>query len=569
MYKLHIRDDAGKTKVVNVKRDKITVGRREGNTIRLTDRNVSRTHARLVRKDGKVFVEDVSRYGTRVNGLRLKERKALSAEDVVVIGDYELKVEVQEQPTEILPAVQNKSPQPTKEAKRQEAPTRVERSVGSVDSTSMINLNDIEQAARDQASKKTRIVADVATLVAVNTELAGTEYRLSGAEIVIGRTDENDVVVDHRSISRNHARIVSKDGRVTIFDLDSANGLKINDEFYKQSVLRRGDVIELGHVRMRFVETGETFVYRPEEWKDKNRSSGESSTTRSASGGSKKVWIIALLFIAAAGSAVAVALSGQDKADLEGTVDQGASTTQAASSGKPSSAEEGRRPGNSRAENQGTAARLERASAATGDPASSDGKSSSEASKAVDSADEKVAAAEKRRKKQAAEDLRRANAKRVKNAQEGRDRSGVNRASKTPTLAEKARLDARKEADRQRREDNRRAAARQKAEAKARAKAELEAKRAKEAAANASSEKLTWKDYRRKAAKAGDGRLAVYKEAASKGFAQAYFYIGRTSHATGKKAEAIKAYRKFIRLRPSSAKADQAKQALMALGASF
>ena len=100
MYKLHIRDDAGKTKVVNVKRDKITVGRREGNTIRLTDRNVSRTHARLVRKDGKVFVEDVSRYGTRVNGLRLKERKALSAEDVVVIGDYELKVEVQEQPTE-------------------------------------------------------------------------------------------------------------------------------------------------------------------------------------------------------------------------------------------------------------------------------------------------------------------------------------------------------------------------------------------------------------------------------------------------------------------------------------
>ena len=83
MYKLHIRDDAGKTKVVTVKRDKITVGRQEGNTIRLTDKNVSRIHARIVNKDGQIFLEDVSRYGTRVNGLRLREKKPLTAEDVV------------------------------------------------------------------------------------------------------------------------------------------------------------------------------------------------------------------------------------------------------------------------------------------------------------------------------------------------------------------------------------------------------------------------------------------------------------------------------------------------------
>ena len=58
------------------------------------------------------------------------------------------------------------------------------------------------------------------------------------------------------------------------------------------------------------------------------------------------------------------------------------------------------------------------------------------------------------------------------------------------------------------------------------------------------------------------------KEAASKGYADAYYYIGRTCQTQGKMAEAIKAFRKFIRLRPGSARAFQAKQALMAMGAS-
>ena len=48
MYKLVISDDEGKTIIVPLVRDLITVGRQDGNTIRLTERNVSRQHARLV-----------------------------------------------------------------------------------------------------------------------------------------------------------------------------------------------------------------------------------------------------------------------------------------------------------------------------------------------------------------------------------------------------------------------------------------------------------------------------------------------------------------------------------------
>src|SRR6185503_15470220 len=49
VLKLIIEDDEGRKTVVPFVRDEITIGRQEGNTIRLTERNVSRRHARLVK----------------------------------------------------------------------------------------------------------------------------------------------------------------------------------------------------------------------------------------------------------------------------------------------------------------------------------------------------------------------------------------------------------------------------------------------------------------------------------------------------------------------------------------
>ena len=36
----------------------MTIGRKEGNTIRLTERNVSRRHAKLLKKNGAIEIED-------------------------------------------------------------------------------------------------------------------------------------------------------------------------------------------------------------------------------------------------------------------------------------------------------------------------------------------------------------------------------------------------------------------------------------------------------------------------------------------------------------------------------
>jgi pSer/pThr/pTyr-binding forkhead associated (FHA) protein len=102
-------------------------------------------------------------------------------------------------------------------------------------------------------------------LVVLNTIFAGSTFPLRTTESVIGRTEDNDVTIDHRSVSRNHAKLVREGERVRILDLKSANGVLVNNEFVEQAVLKPGDVIELGRVKIRYVPVGERFVVSPDE----------------------------------------------------------------------------------------------------------------------------------------------------------------------------------------------------------------------------------------------------------------------------------------------------------------
>ena len=89
------------------------------------------------------------------------------------------------------------------------------------------------------------------------------EFMLGRASVVIGRTDENDVQLNHRSISRHHAKVVRDGDRYTIVDLQSANGVRVNGEDYERIELNPGDIVELGHVKMRFVGPFELYVFDP------------------------------------------------------------------------------------------------------------------------------------------------------------------------------------------------------------------------------------------------------------------------------------------------------------------
>jgi len=294
--KLQIKDDSGKTTTVPLTRDEITIGRKEGNTIRLTERNVSRTHARFLKKGEEIHVEDVSRYGTRVNGERITESRRVGAGDLIQIGDYILSLEgvkaVEESHEHKLAAAgaaaqaAAEAPQPRNE-KAEKKKAELEAAARNQIAAAKAEMQAEEKAAKkgdkkgaepkpgdasgDEQRKsrgagKKRIGAAHPTLVAVTTHLAGTEYPITAETMILGRTGENDLKVDHHSISRNHAKVVLKDGKARMVDLQSKNGIRVNGEFWEESTLKSGDIIELGKVQFRYVEKGEEFIFRPEDY---------------------------------------------------------------------------------------------------------------------------------------------------------------------------------------------------------------------------------------------------------------------------------------------------------------
>ena len=281
MFKLVIQDDEGKTTVVPLIRDEITIGRKEGNTIRLTERNVSRRHARILRSNNEVHIEDLGSYnGIRVNNARIAERVSLRVSDQVQIGDYKLylKAEGVEQiddartmpiervesvgPTVTMPAVAlpaDGSSTTTPTVPIMATPAPAARAIGVADTDP--GARPVATAAQIQAH--TNPQTGYGKLVVLSSNFAGKEFELTRPQMIIGRTDENDLVVNHRSISRNHAKVTRDPEtlRYTISDQQSSNGVRVNGSDYGKVELRRGDVVDLGHVRMRFVEPGEDFLF--------------------------------------------------------------------------------------------------------------------------------------------------------------------------------------------------------------------------------------------------------------------------------------------------------------------
>jgi len=388
VFKLTIEDDEGKTTVVPLARDEITIGRLEGNTIRLTERNVSRRHARLVRQNGALYIEDLASFtGVRVNGAKIATPTPLREGDEVQIGDYRLALRGERAaagagdraaiadratmpaipavvaptatvggsvsipgrasvaamsavpadipavdtaplssgggaapssdptpaPVPVLtppgvppvaaavaapaaaPASSRRSPAPQPlagpqplaapaplgghtpayraspvTAKPAQPPAAAPAARAAVQAPVVAPVPEVSDA---QPTIPIRALGDSvpdhtagtapARMFVLTTDLAGMEFSLDRASLVIGRTDENDIVLGHRSISRHHAKIVRDGDHYTIVDLQSANGVRVNGEDYERIELNPGDIIELGHVKLRFVGPLETFVFKP------------------------------------------------------------------------------------------------------------------------------------------------------------------------------------------------------------------------------------------------------------------------------------------------------------------
>jgi predicted component of type VI protein secretion system len=86
------------------------------------------------------------------------------------------------------------------------------------------------------------------------------EYNMNKERYTIGRLPDNDVRIDHASVSGHHALIINILNDSFLEDLNSTNGTYVNGKLLKKHALQHGDVITVGHHQLRFVDsqTGES-----------------------------------------------------------------------------------------------------------------------------------------------------------------------------------------------------------------------------------------------------------------------------------------------------------------------
>ena len=243
MWKLVIEDDEGKRTVVPLTREQYSIGRKEGNTIRLTERNVSREHARLFKKANgapvpqpehrPTFVlEDLTSYnGVFVNGLRITHAQDLSHGDLVQIGDYRIILQDEGLSDVVASAVPGDAKQTLPQAPHARASSLMDRPN---------------------------------RLVMLAGPTPGAEFPMETERMTIGRAEDATISINHNSVSRLHCEVHALgDGRFEIVDKGSSNGVRVNGADLRRGIVEPGDVIELGDVKFKFIGAGQ--IFRPTE----------------------------------------------------------------------------------------------------------------------------------------------------------------------------------------------------------------------------------------------------------------------------------------------------------------
>jgi len=199
-----------------VSKSEVTIGRSPASDIIVQDEKMSRTHARFeFDAEGRVKIVDTeSTNGVKVNGIKVTEA-VITSRDTIQIGDSEFQFE----PV----SATNKGA------------TTVE-SVIEPDHT----LVELKPTKELNDSKKDRIV--------VTTPEKTWEVLLDDTveEISIGRGKNNDVVINHPSVSRTHARLIRDHQAFKLEDTNSINGLIVRGKRFDEVTLKADMTIELG-----------------------------------------------------------------------------------------------------------------------------------------------------------------------------------------------------------------------------------------------------------------------------------------------------------------------------------
>ncbi|NIW44075.1 MAG: FHA domain-containing protein, partial [Gammaproteobacteria bacterium] len=205
-YVLNIRKEDADWQEFPLKMGDNILGRYVESDLILDDHKISRRHAQITVSESTVIIQDLgSTNGTQVNGQPLSPRRpfVLKEDHLVTIGGFSARIEKK-------PFV---APQPK---------------------TVIGDFGDILSTEQKLALQGAEI------------DLRALDFEQTD-RVTIGRTEENDIVLDHPLVSRYHALIEKMGTRFRLKDLNSTNGVFVNGvRIENESWLTDGDTITIG-----------------------------------------------------------------------------------------------------------------------------------------------------------------------------------------------------------------------------------------------------------------------------------------------------------------------------------
>ncbi len=226
------------------------VGRGEDNELHLEDDHISRYHARLTRRNGIIWLRDLSSAnGTYVNGERVVGACRLFHGDEVRFdtGRYQL-------------IGRGADLTPVREDGPSERPVRLELGWHETSGTDTTEVAALDPFVELQPATPTETGA---FLLGASEPVAGLTFRTPMGRTLIGRLDECDLVIRDRTVSSRHAELMVRADGVTITNMMSTNGTRVNGEEVQTARLHDGDVLRLGRVNLVFKDVAASEAERP------------------------------------------------------------------------------------------------------------------------------------------------------------------------------------------------------------------------------------------------------------------------------------------------------------------
>jgi len=109
----------------------------------------------------------------------------------------------------------------------------------------------------------------MASLTVQSDALPSKKYTLEKPEITIGRLEDNDIVLEHGSVSGHHAILIKQGEDYLIKDRNSTNGTAVNGTKITEHLLRSGDIIHFGYIQVEYTsESASTPLPDPTSGRD-------------------------------------------------------------------------------------------------------------------------------------------------------------------------------------------------------------------------------------------------------------------------------------------------------------